>query len=222
MKCPHCGVAIPWTPAHNLIGQEGETQWLAETQICAGCNKLIVQLVQRGPAPVGPHGQLAPNAGPQLQRVQAVPRSSQRPPCPPEVPAAIRMDYVEACLVLEDSPKASAALSRRCLQHILRDKGNVKPGDLANEIDQVIDAGKLPSAITESLDAVRVIGNFAAHPMKSTNTGGVIDVEVGEAEWNLDVIETLMDVLYVRPALLEARKAALNAKLGEAGKPQLP
>ena len=36
----------------------------------------------------------------------------------------------EACLVLPDSPKASVALSRRCLQHILREAAKVKHGDL--------------------------------------------------------------------------------------------
>ena len=35
---------------------------------------------------------------------------------PDYVPPAIRQDYEEACLILNDSPKASATLSRRCLQ----------------------------------------------------------------------------------------------------------
>jgi hypothetical protein len=29
---------------------------------------------------------------------------------------------------------------------------------------------------------VRTIGNFAAHPIKSTSTGTIVDVEPGEAE----------------------------------------
>jgi hypothetical protein len=221
MKCPHCSVTILWRPPTNIdlmVPEPDGFAWLVEAQICAGCQRPIIQLVRRGPI----HPQQLPQSLSEHQRVQAWPRGSRRPPCPPEVSDPIRQDYLEACLVLEDSPKASAALSRRCLQHILRDAAGVKHGDLATEIDQVIADGKLPSTIADSLDAVRVIGNFAAHPMKSQNTGAVLEVEPGEAEWTLDVIEALMDVYYVQPAVLAAKKAALNAKLAEAGKQQLP
>lgn len=219
MKCPHCGVAIVWAPTwYGQIGQQGVGTWFAETLTCAGCNRLIVQLVHHDGVT---QGQPAQN-GAELQRVQAIPRGSHRAPCPAEVPAEIRDDYVEACLVLADSPKASAALSRRCLQHILRDAGKVTHGHLAQEIDQVVNSGKLPTTVAESLDLVREFGNFAAHPLKSTNTGEVIEVEEGEADWNLDVIEALMDYYSVQPAVLVAKKAALNLKLLEAGKKQLP
>lgn len=215
MKCPYCGVAIPWVPNWNSsIGSEGGRFWFAETQECAGCHRLIVQLVKRDFPPQGTAG----TAAPELERVQALPRASQRPPPPPEAPEAIKGDYREACLVLADSPKASAALSRRCLQAILRDAAQVKQGNLDKEIDQVLAGHQLPSVVAKSLDAVRSIGNFAAHPTKSTNTGEVIDVEPHEAEWNLDVLEALMDIYYVQPVQLEAKLAALNVKLDEAGK----
>ena len=68
------------------------------------------------------------------------------------------------------------------------------------------------------MDAVRHIGNFAAHPIKSTNTGEILPVESGEAEWNLDVLEGLFDFYFVAPAKLQNRKDQLNAKLKEAGK----
>ena len=53
------------------------------------------------------------------------PISGERP-VPPEVPEHIAADYKEATLVLNLSPKASAALSRRCLQAILREAGSPK------------------------------------------------------------------------------------------------
>ncbi len=121
--------------------------------------------------------------------------------------------------MLGDSPKASAALSRRCLQHILRDEAGVKKQDLFREIQEVLDSGKLPSHISGGLDAVRNIGNFAAHPIKSQSSGEIVDVEPGEAEWNLDVLESLFDFYFVAPARSAARKAALNKKLADAGKP---
>ncbi len=51
----------------------------------------------------------------------------------------------------------------------------------------------LPGYIQKNLDIVREIGNFTAHPLKDTNSGEIIEVEYGEAEWNLEVIEQLFD-----------------------------
>lgn len=89
------------------------------------------------------------------------------------------------------------------LQQILRDKAGVKPGNLADGIQQVIDSSKLSSHIFKLLDSVRNIGNFAAHPIKSKASGEIIDVELGEAEWNLDVLEALFDFYFVQPELLK-------------------
>lgn len=150
-----------------------------------------------------------------------LPKTASRMPPPAEVPPKLASDYREACLVMSDSPKASAALSRRCLQHLLRDFAKVKPAQLHNEIQQVIDSGQLPSYIVESIDAIRNIGNFAAHPAKSESSGEIIDVEPGEAEWNLDVLESLFDFYFVQPAVIKRRRDALNAKLKNAGKPSM-
>jgi len=149
------------------------------------------------------------------------PKQISRSPLPTDVPEEFAADYKEACLTLRDSPKASAALSRRCLQHILREKANISHGNLANEIQQAIDSKQLPSFLSESIDAIRNIGNFAAHPLKSTSSGEVVPVESGEAEWNLDVIESLFDFYFVQPALLQKKRDALNQKLKAAGKPEM-
>jgi hypothetical protein len=146
---------------------------------------------------------------------------NDRPICPPEVPSHIADDYAEACLVLKISPKASAALSRRCLQNILREAAKVKPSDLSKEIQEVVDNEKIPSQLIDSIDAIRNIGNFAAHPVKSKSTGEVVDVEPEEAGWNLDVLEALFDFYYVQPAKVAKKREALNAKLSEAGKPPM-
>lgn len=144
-----------------------------------------------------------------------------RPPCPAQVPPKFAEDYSEACLVLSDSPKASAALSRRCLQNLLREAAKVKPDDLSGEIQQVLDSKALRSEIADGLDAIRVIGNFAAHPIKSKQTGEIMTVETGEAEWNLDVLESLFDFYFVQPMILKAKRDALNKKLADVGKSPL-
>ena len=137
-----------------------------------------------------------------------------------KIPEELASDYEEACMVLADSPKASAALSRRCLQAILRQQG-FKKKSLAQEIQDAIDSKSLPSHICDSLDSIRNIGNFAAHPTKDTDSGAIVHVEVGEAEWNLDVIEALFDFYYIQPAKVKAKRDALNAKLKSAGKPEM-
>lgn len=68
------------------------------------------------------------------------------------------------------------------------------------------------------MHAVREVGNFAAHPMKDTNTREIIEVEPHEAEWNLDVLEELFDFYLVRAARAKAKVAALNVKLQQAGR----
>jgi hypothetical protein len=84
-----------------------------------------------------------------------------------------------------------------------------------------VDSGKIPSHIIESIDAVRNIGNFAAHPIKSKSTGEIVPVEPGEAEWNLDTLDSLFDFYFVQPEKTKKRRAALDTKLTDAGKPTI-
>ena len=129
--------------------------------------------------------------------VMAHPKGSTRSPCPNEVSADISNDYKEACLVEHLSSKAAAALARRCLQNILHNQW-IKKKNLSEEIDEAMNS--LPSHLSEAIDSIRNVGNFAAHPIKSTNTGLIVAVEEGEAEWNLDVLEQLFAFYYVQPA----------------------
>jgi hypothetical protein len=143
-------------------------------------------------------------------------------PIPPEVEAEapqLAADYREAVAILTRSRKASAALSRRCLQAILVSKGGVQSRDLASQIEEVMPA--LPAQIAQNVDAIRQVGNFAAHPLKSKSTGEIVEVEDGEAEWLLEVIEELFSHYFIAPARAEARRQALNQKLQELGKPPL-
>jgi hypothetical protein len=141
------------------------------------------------------------------------PRAPLRP-LPPEVPEPFAGLFSEAALTLPDSPRASAALSRRCLQQLLRAEGKVPAGTLFDEIEHVLTGGLLPSHLAGGLHSLRELGNMAAHPTKSKSTGDIVDVEPGEAEWTLDVLEGLFDFYFVQPAKTVARKAALDAKLG--------
>lgn len=222
MKCPHCRVAFNSDVDRYYLGEEhdgGVDGHLGiEVTTCPECQKHVVWLKFGKTA----MRYLGNEIGDITWERLVHPKGTTRAPAPKEVPTAIASDYAEACLVIADSPKASAALSRRCLQQLLRDAANATQKDLNDQINAVLAKGGLPTHITENIDGVRTIGNFAAHPIKSTTTGEIVDVENGEGEWNLDVLESLFDFYYVQPAAVARRKRdAWNAKLGDAGKPPM-
>lgn len=212
MKCPHCKVEIhpafldDWLRQGNAVGIEDRlpTVWSVNSMECPACHKAIVNLVKH-------------RRGHNNFLISAYPKSSSRPAAPADVPLELAEDFNEACKVLQDSPKASAALSRRCLQQLLRIQG-FSQHDLAKAIDAALASKTIPGALARNLDAIRNIGNFAAHPTKDTNSGLIVEVEPEEADWNLDVLDGLFDFYYVQPAQDQAKIDALNAKLLAAGK----
>jgi hypothetical protein len=220
MKCPHCQTEFHDAVKTLDLGYDPDGLWYLEQRECAACRRLVLTLVGKEAQSLQALGG-GYFPGEEKVRYLVRPRVANRPAPPKEVPEEFAADYREASLVLTDSPKSSAALSRRCLQHILREKAGVKKADLAKEIDEIIASGKLPSHLAEAIDGIRNLGNFAAHPIKATSTGEVLPVEPGEALWTLDVLEGLFDFFFVQPALLAARRAALNAKLATAGKPPI-
>lgn len=225
MKCPHCLVDFndQQTWWSLFLGRDSQGAWILARRRCPTCVRFIFHLERgdTGSVPQSVEGTQNIRHSVVLNATMVVPRGIARMPVPKEVPADIVEDYMEACLVLVDSAKASAALSRRCLQNLLRQAAGVKHGNLSGEIQQVLDSGKLPPSLAANIDAIRHIGNFAAHPNKSISTGDVVSVEPHEAEWNLEVLESLFDFYFVQPAKDQARRDAFNKKLADSGKPPM-
>lgn len=205
-SCPHCTVVNRFEEI-NVVGNHRYIYFKVENPVnqstsyirtcsCTNCGEPIVTIDDN----------------------LVYPLSSPRPPRPNEVPSEIGEDYEEACLVEMYSKKAAAALARRCLQNILHEQG-INERNLSLEIDKAME--KLPSYLANAIDAIRTVGNFAAHPIKSESTGSIEDVEDGEVEWVLDVLEQLFDFYYVQPAKLEEKRKSLNSKLEAHGKPPL-
>jgi hypothetical protein len=121
-------------------------------------------------------------------------------------------DYVEACAIRDLSPKASATLSRRCLQGIIRDFWKVSKPTLVQEIEAIKD--KTDPLTWEAIDSVRKIGNISAHMEADINV--IVDVDANEAQLLIELIETLIKDWYVvrhdREKRLKAIVAARDAK----------
>lgn len=210
MKCPHCleNFFEEWENIDPYTISDKDDTWRIEYCTCPSCKRAIIRLGKCG----------------EFNRYSWLfmrPKGISRSPLPSGIPEEFTDDYQESCLVFNDSPKASAALSRRCLQYLLREKAKTTKRDLSDQIQEVLDSKTLPGYLAESLDAVRNIGNFAAHPLKNKNSGEIINVEPGEAEWNLDVLEGLFDFYFVQENKLKEKRDKLNQKLQDVGKPPM-
>jgi Domain of unknown function (DUF4145) len=189
MKCPYCSDNLQpdLHPHHHAQDKVGV--WDIDSGVCPSCNKTMILLATTN----------SETEVPRIE-VQAWSKELPRSELPPEVTEPYLSDFYEAGFILADSPRASAALSRHCLQALLRDKANVKPGDLSNEIDQVLASKALAPELAASLAATLDVVNFAANPVKNSHPGLIAAVEAGEAEYLLDVLEALFDFYLVRPA----------------------
>lgn len=226
MICPHCGVGVKFEPERYEIFKsrgfdEDEIVYEVGSGNCPQCNGFVVILYSGKGAFTRHDGDYSYLAMDEVESETIIFPANISHSVPNEVPEKYKQDFIEAVQVFPISPKASAALSRRILQHILREEYKIKHRSLAQEIDDFIKNADVSSYVKDAVDAVRNIGNFAAHPLKDTNTGEIVEVESGEAEWLIDVLEALFDVTFVQPKKLEERKKQLNEKLKKIGKPPM-
>lgn len=112
---------------------------------------------------------------------------------PNYIPEAIRQDYEEACAIVNLSPKASATLSRRCLQGMIRDFWGIKETNLSKAIGELED--KIPATQWRVIDGVRRIGNIGAHMEKDINL--IVDIDSDEAQKLIKLIEHLLEQWYI-------------------------
>ena len=109
------------------------------------------------------------------------------------IPQTIRSYYEEAHAILNLSPKASATLSRRCLQGMIRNFWGISKARLVDEIDALKDI--VDPSTKKVLDALRKLGNIGAHPEKDINL--IVEIEPNEAHLLLKFIELLMQKWYI-------------------------
>src|SRR6266481_273855 len=170
MDCPHCGKAFHDSWHEVEIQGNPHTSpilvWRTNSKICQACLNSVLNLRK--------YQLNLPQPGVTLvEEFRVFPINTFRKPTPNEIPPDIKEDYEEACKVLSISNKASAALSRRCLQAILQAQGYCQR-DLAVQIDALLNeqdpTKAIPSAVRETVDVIRNFGNFAAHRITDQTT----------------------------------------------------
>lgn len=150
-----------------------------------------------------------------IQEWTLLPESLAKPQ-PDYIPAPIRTDYYETCRIRDLSPKASATISRRCLQGMIRNFCGVTKGRLVDEINELrrlVDTGAAPPGVQvdtiDAIDHVRSVGNIGAHMEADINV--IVDVDADEAQALIGLIELLFEEWYVARDTRARRLKAIGA-----------
>lgn len=208
--CPHCNRDVTITNGrittlwhtNNINNSEGRCTLVTTFIVCPNpqCKKysLTAGLFES-------HYSAGEHLDNEIEQWNLIPPSSAKP-FPDYIPRAILSDYKEACLIRQLSPKASATLSRRCLQGIIRDYWNVKPGRLYDEIEAI--KKEVDPLTWDAIDAIRKVGNIGAHMEKDIDL--IVDVDPNEAELLINLIETLIKDWFVTREERRARLLAIS------------
>ncbi|MFH1372218.1 MAG: DUF4145 domain-containing protein [bacterium] len=227
-QCPFCGRHATLTEAslwshQNLIctsdqGKDGNLNYELLYVVCPNseCKEYTLQIRffqrKRVEDQRGLHKYIN---GDLILQYQIRPRGSAKP-FPDYIPEVLREDYAEACLILQDSPKASATLFRRCLQGLIRRYYRITKNTLYDEIKAL--ESTLPPDLWDAVDSIREIGNVGAHSEKDVSK--IVDVPPKAAHALRELIELLFEETYVKDhqrqqRIKKANEAAQDVKSQE-------
>lgn len=94
------------------------------------------------------------------------PGASPAPLPTDDMPEDVREDYNEARQVVNDSPRAAAALLRLAMEKLARELTGDENRSLNNMIGDLVEDGEIDERVQMALDSVRVVGNESVHPGK--------------------------------------------------------
>jgi hypothetical protein len=198
MKCPHCHIEYVESAHTFALGEDPDGAWHVREQRCPTCDRLIVALGCSD-------GRVFP----------IMPQLSHRPRPPEDVPRDYAAQYRTATEVLPHSVESSAALSRRLLHRILNDTAKLGTGGLSEQIRQAKYSATFPTYLKDALEAYSRIAKLDTRPVKSDSPSTLMEVERGEADWTLDVIESLFEFYFIFPARLRRRQDALEEMVAD-------
>jgi hypothetical protein len=227
-NCPYCQHAqvLATSRMHKQWHRQRVQNWergvpavLVHSIVCANhtCRKLTLMAAL---STVSRRGNDEIINQPFVKSWTLLPPSSAKPQ-PDFIPQPIRDDYYEACAIRDLSPKASATITRRCLQGMIRDFCGISKGRLIDEIKELrkrVNDGQAPSGVqpdtVDAIDGVREVGNVGAHMKADINV--IVDVDPHEAQILIELVELLFLEWYVardaRTTRLDKLKSVATGK----------
>jgi hypothetical protein len=202
MQCPHCHSEIDVKPHTFALGEDQDGPWHVSTTRCKVCERLIVEL-----------------CGKDSCTYPIRPLSSGRPRLTSDVPAEFESEYQTACELLTLSPESSAAIARRLLRRFLAAQSGAEDAELSALIEATTESPELQPYLREALRTLVAAARLEPQSEKSLRPHTLMPVEPGEAEWTLDVLQTLFEAYYVQPARLQRLQSALEEKVGRLAPP---
>lgn len=91
------------------------------------------------------------------------PQASSAPIPTDDMPERVREEFNEARQIVDDSPKAAAALLRLAMEKLVQDLTGNDDQSLYAGIGELVDEERIDERIQKALDSVRVTGNDYVH-----------------------------------------------------------
>ncbi|MCD4733483.1 DUF4145 domain-containing protein [bacterium] len=224
VKCPVCGVTsqalIRWCDyiqrSRDGVAKKDSRFTIVTIAICPECLELLF-LRQEGIYRLkDPHRN---NLAQEITDIRSFYPPKGKLQLSKDIPEEYRTEAQEAHLCLEHSAAASALLSRRLLQKILRKKFKVlqvkrdakKWTSLFDEIKDFLDNNPYAPLLKTGLEHIRQLGNIAAHPPGEEEALTIVDISYGDAKYLLNFItKQLFQVAFINEAEQKRMDAALN------------
>ena len=219
--CPHCGVLAKqeWTNIDQLSETISSilthlyldyrptipsSHQEINSKFCRFLTDNLPRLMPRGfiPSYVGfARCQSCSNVTIWKEEEVIYPRSHPFPEPNEDLDEGIRKLYYEAASIYQDSPRASAALLRLCIENICRQLGET--GALNTCIGNLVKKG-MNTQIQKALDYSRVIGNRAVH-------AGQIELEEDPSKVSIlfDLVNDIANEMITKPKEMEEKYSSL-------------
>jgi hypothetical protein len=189
-KCSKCMVEHPEFSELKDILVDEESRWVVRKFQCnkADCQKSFVYIAL---------GRRGYNSGMKALTPELVEREfyfstkgDQRSMDYNHVPDTYVSDYREACFNVSNNARESIQLSTKCLRNLLSERGGYKAREFFDIVQMAIESNHLPQELKDCLISLKNIENIAiVNSRISTAERGLL--EKAEAEWKLDLIESL-------------------------------
>ncbi|WP_160165652.1 DUF4145 domain-containing protein [Natrialba magadii] len=126
------------------------------------------------------------------------PSASSAPKPSEDMPEDVKQDFNEARQIVDDSPKAAAALLRLAMEKLTQDLTGKEGQSLYQNIGDLVDDGQIDERVQQALDSVRVTGNDYVH------AGEIYNPDDREVALRLfELVNIIVELTITREKLIE-------------------